>query len=359
MDCSSIHAAYSKPIAVKISTVITKGCLVFLSWAVLWSIVGEQCLPGGNLFGLIVLFNTSVIFAKLVESIPIPKMPRLPGLLGMLLAGFALRNIPGINFAADIESSWSATIRAVALSVILVKAGLELDAGALKKMKGVCVRLTVIPCFVEALTCGAVCILFLGFSFQWGVLLGFVLGAVTPAVIVPSMLKLQNDGYGVAKGIPTLVIAASSFDDVLAISGFSVVLGIAFSGVSEMNEYAAHTSTNSTLSTTSATGSSVVPSTPSPNNEGADLAMTILRGPLEMIGGIVIGTLIGLLLAYLPHEKQRKHIVRDRTFLVVSIGVVSVLGCRVAGFDGSGPLIAIVAPFVAAFFWKDEKAGYR
>lgn len=47
----------------------------------------------------------------------------------MLLAGFALRNIPGINFAADIESSWSATIRAVALSVILVKAGLELDAG--------------------------------------------------------------------------------------------------------------------------------------------------------------------------------------------------------------------------------------
>lgn len=66
----------------KLTSSLIAGCLVFLSWAVLWSIVGEQCLPGGNLFGLIVLFNTSVIFAKLVESIPIPKMPRLPGLLG-------------------------------------------------------------------------------------------------------------------------------------------------------------------------------------------------------------------------------------------------------------------------------------
>ena len=49
--------------------------------------------------------------------------------VGMLLAGFALRNIPGISFAADIEGSWSSTLRAIALSVILVKAGLELDAG--------------------------------------------------------------------------------------------------------------------------------------------------------------------------------------------------------------------------------------
>ena len=56
----------------------------------------------------------------------------------------------------------------------------------------------------------------------------FVLGAVTPAVIVPSLLSLQNRGYGVAKGIPTLVIAAASCDDVLAISAFGVILGTAF-----------------------------------------------------------------------------------------------------------------------------------
>lgn len=57
----------------------------------------------------------------------------------------------------------------------------------------------------------------------------FVLAAVSPAVVVPSMLSLHEKGYGVDKGIPTLVIAAASVDDVLAISGFGVTLGIAFS----------------------------------------------------------------------------------------------------------------------------------
>lgn len=57
----------------------------------------------------------------------------------------------------------------------------------------------------------------------------FVLAAVSPAVVVPSLLSLQERGYGVNKGIPTLVIAAASVDDVLAITGFGVVLSIAFS----------------------------------------------------------------------------------------------------------------------------------
>lgn len=57
----------------------------------------------------------------------------------------------------------------------------------------------------------------------------FVLGAVTPAVVVPQLLTLQRKGFGVIQGIPTLVMAASSFDDVIAISLFGVFLGIAFS----------------------------------------------------------------------------------------------------------------------------------
>lgn len=56
----------------------------------------------------------------------------------------------------------------------------------------------------------------------------FVLGAVSPAVVVPSMLLLQKDGYGAEQGIPTLLMAAGSFDDVLAITGFTTCLGIAF-----------------------------------------------------------------------------------------------------------------------------------
>ena len=60
-------------------------------------------------------------------------------------------------------------------------------------------------------------------------LLSFVVGAVSPAVVVPSMLLLQEGGYGVEKGIPTLLMAAGSFDDILAITGFNTCLGVAFS----------------------------------------------------------------------------------------------------------------------------------
>ena len=62
---------------------------------------------------------------------------------------------------------------------------------------------------------------------QWGGTLGFVLAAVSPAVVVPGMLSLQERGYGTGKGIPTLVMAAASFDDVIAISGFGLCLAFA------------------------------------------------------------------------------------------------------------------------------------
>lgn len=71
-----------------------------------------------------------------------------------------------------------------------------------------CFHLLIVPCF--------------DFNFR------FVLAAVSPAVVVPSLLSLSDRGYGLDKGIPTLVIAAASVDDVLAITGFGVVLGIAF-----------------------------------------------------------------------------------------------------------------------------------
>ncbi len=84
------------------------------------------------------------------------------------------------------------------------------------------------PCIAEACTVGIVAHFLLGFPWLWGFMLGFVLGAVTPAVIVPTLMSLQERGYGTAKGVPTLVIAAASADDVLAISAFGVLLGATF-----------------------------------------------------------------------------------------------------------------------------------
>ena len=101
---------------------------------------------------------------------------------------------------------------------------------------GMVIRLAFTPCLVETVVIGiSTRILFkyaldYEFPWLWGFLLGFILAAVSPAVVVPSLLELQEKGYGVAKGIPTLVIAAASVDDVLAISGFSILLGLAFQG---------------------------------------------------------------------------------------------------------------------------------
>ena len=93
---------------------------------------------------------------------------------------------------------------------------------------GMVFRLAFSPCLAETLTVAIASHFLLNFPWMWGFMLGFVLAAVSPAVVVPCLLSLQERGYGVDKGIPTLVIAAASVDDVLAISGFTILLGITF-----------------------------------------------------------------------------------------------------------------------------------
>ena len=88
-------------------------------------------------------------------------------------------------------------------------------------------RLTCIPGIVEAIISGLLAVLIFGMPFWLGLSLGFILAAVSPALVVVGMLKLQHKGYGVRKGIPSLIIAAASFDDIVAITGFSFFIGLA------------------------------------------------------------------------------------------------------------------------------------
>ncbi|XP_048469409.1 sodium/hydrogen exchanger 9B2-like [Rhincodon typus] len=212
-----------------IASVLTKVIMVILLWAVVWSITGPECLPGGNLFGNLILFVCAVLGGKIVGMIKFPNLPPLPGLLGMLLAGFILRNIPVVSDAIYIDYKWSSSLRSIALAIILTRAGLGLDAKALRKLKAVCLRLAFGPCLSESCVCAVLGHYLLHLPWSWSFILGFVMGAVSPAVVVPCMLMLQKDLYGVDKGIPTLLMAAGSFDDILAITGFNTCLGIAFS----------------------------------------------------------------------------------------------------------------------------------
>ncbi|XP_037023808.2 sodium/hydrogen exchanger 9B2 isoform X2 [Artibeus jamaicensis] len=224
-----LKQAFTCPPHGLLDRVITNVTMIVLLWAIVWSITGSECLPGGNLFGIIILFICAIIGGKIMGLIKLPTLPPLPPLLGMLLAGFLIRNIPVISENVQIKHRWSSALRSLALSVILVRAGLGLDSKALKKLKGVCVRLSMGPCLMEACTSALLSHFLMGLPWQWAFMLGFVLGAVSPAVVVPSMLLLQEQGYGVEKGVPTLLMAAGSFDDILCITGFNTCLGMAFS----------------------------------------------------------------------------------------------------------------------------------
>uniref|UniRef100_A0A8D2CNZ3 Solute carrier family 9 member B2 n=1 Tax=Sciurus vulgaris TaxID=55149 RepID=A0A8D2CNZ3_SCIVU len=236
---------------------------------------------------------------------------------GMLLAGFLLRNIPVINDNVQIKHKWSSSLRSIALSIILIRAGLGLDSKALKKLKGVCIRLSMGPCLVEACTSALLAHFLMGLPWQWGFILGFVLGAVSPAVVVPSMLLLQAGGYGVEKGVPTLLMAAGSFDDILAITGFNTCLGMAFS-----------------------TGSTV---------------FNVLRGVLEVVLGVATGSLLGFFIRYFPSSDQGK-LVWKRTFLVLGSSVLAVFSSVYFGFPGSGGLCTLVMAFLAGMGWSNKKA---
>ncbi|XP_012510831.1 PREDICTED: mitochondrial sodium/hydrogen exchanger 9B2 [Propithecus coquereli] len=296
--------------------VITNVTILVLLWAVVWSITGSECLPGGNLFGIIILFYCAVLGGKLLRLIKLPTLPPLPPLLGMLLAGFLIRNIPVISDNVQIKHKWSSSLRSIALSIILVRAGLGLDSKALKKLKGVCVRLSMGPCVIEACTSALLAHFLMGLPWQWAFILGFVLGAVSPAVVVPSMLLLQGGGYGVDKGIPTLLMAAGSFDDILAITGFNTCLGMAFS-----------------------TGSTV---------------FNVLRGVLEVVIGVATGSLLGFFIQYFPSSDQDK-LVYKRAALVLGLSVLAVFSSVSLGFPGSGGLCTLVMAFLAGRGWASKK----
>ena len=148
---------------------LTRCLIVLLCWAVLWSILGQELLPGGNIFGIFNLIVLAALGGYLTRKL---SRDTFPSLLGMLVVGFILRNVPGINVARHIDKKWSATLRSMALVVILTRSGLELDPGALRRLKFTVIRLAFSPCIGEAITVAVVGKLLLDMPWLWGFQLG-------------------------------------------------------------------------------------------------------------------------------------------------------------------------------------------
>lgn len=171
--------------------------------------------------GIILLlgFSLSAVFQKL----------RLPGLLGMLITGIVI-GPSALNLVDENILTVSADLREIALIVILARAGLSLDIKDLKKVGRPAVLMSFVPATFEIAGAVLLATLLLGVSIIEAAIIGAMLAAVSPAVIVPKMLTLMEKGYGKKKCLPQLVMAGASADDIYAIVLFSSFLAVAKGG---------------------------------------------------------------------------------------------------------------------------------
>ncbi|MBM6926557.1 cation:proton antiporter [Pseudoflavonifractor phocaeensis] len=154
---------------------------------------------------------------------------RLPSLVGMLLAGILLGPYV-LNLLSPALLDISADLRQLALVIILTRAGLSLDLADLRRAGRPAILMCFLPATFEMLGMVVLAPRLLGVSPLDAAIMGAVVGAVSPAVIVPRMLRLMEEGYGTAKGIPQMVLAGASVDDVFVIVLFTSFTGMAQGG---------------------------------------------------------------------------------------------------------------------------------
>ena len=260
-------------------------------------------------FFILIAIGLSKLFEKL----------RLPGLLGMILTGIILGeysknyivNILKLDFLepffiSDKILSISSDLRLCALIVILIRAGLGIDRESLKKIGNVALKMACIPCLFEGFTIMMVTHLLLGFPLPICGTLGFIIAAVSPAVVVPEMLSLKEKDLGKEREIPTLILAGASIDDIFAITLFSSFLSLSL-------------------------------------GKNVNIYKEFLKIPLSIIIGIVLGGVIGIILV----KFFKKYHIRDTRkaiiFLMVGITfhqletlnifpIASLLGIMTMGF---------------------------
>ncbi|KAE9548239.1 hypothetical protein FO519_008547 [Halicephalobus sp. NKZ332] len=262
------------------------------------------------IFSLVILLIFAIAAGYVVEIV------KFPALLGMLIIGIVFRNCGPFDRKMGFPDSVSTVIRSLAFLVILLRAGLGLDSKALIKLKGACVRLAFLPCSAEAITVAVAAWLIFEMKFIFGLLLGFVLAAVSPAVVVPQMIDLQSQKLGTNKGIPTLVTAAASIDDVYSITWFTLILGFV--------------------------------DTEAPNTS---FVFTIIKAPLEVLGGIILGSVLGLVLWIFP-DPQLTHLGFRRLSFLISASCAILFSSNFFGVETIGPIAILVAGFVAGLRWR-------
>ncbi len=240
----------------------------------------------------------------------------LPALFGMILAGILIGPYV-LNLLDSSILDISAQIRKIALVIILVRAGLKLSLVDLKKVGRPAILLCFLPASAELLGMLLLAPKLLGISVLEAVVLGSVVAAVSPAVVVPGMIKLMDEGYGTDKGIPQMILAGASVDDV-----FVIVLFTTFTGMAQ----------HDTVS-----------------------VMQFVNIPISLITGISIGLLAGMGLTVLFDKIHQRDMVRVLIVMGCSLLLVSVED-RLSGIVPFASLIAVMCLGMAVRMKKEDLA---
>ena len=178
------------------------------------------------------LASLSLIFLAGLAMAALCQLLKLPRIVGMLLTGIALGPY-ALNLLSPSILSISSELRQIALIIILLKAGLSLDLTDLKKVGRPAVLLSFLPACCEILAFFLLAPRLLGITRIEAAVMGAVLGAVSPAVVVPRMAMLMEQSYGTQKSIPQMIMAGASCDDVFVIVLFSTFVGMAQGGTAQ------------------------------------------------------------------------------------------------------------------------------
>jgi len=213
------------------------------------------------------------------------KFLKLPGLLGMLFVGMLLGPY-GFDLLDESLLMISADLRMIALIVILLRAGFGLNRMALKKVGKTAIWMGFIPALLEGFALLAFAMFLFDFSFAQAGILGFIIAAVSPAVVVPSMLRLIEKKMGVKKQIPVLILGAASLDDVIVITLFSTFIGIYF-------------------------------------GTEASVVMSVIGIPVAVFLGILLGLIMGVILIFFFNRFSIRDSQKVLLILAISIFMVS------------------------------------
>ena len=233
--------------------------------------------------GKLMLTSLSFIFLVGLAMAAICQRIRLPRIIGMLLTGIVLG--PYVLDLLDPSIlSISSELRQMALIIILLKAGLSLNLADLKKVGRPAVMLSCVPASFELLGYVLFAPMILGINRIEAAVMGAVLAAVSPAVVVPRMVKLMETGYGTKKSIPQMILAGASCDDIFVIVLFSTFSGMAQGGSARLMDFA--------------------------------------NIPVSIVSGILLGAVAGWLLSlYFETAYAKEHYVRNSMKVIIVLGV--------------------------------------